>query len=100
MVHNRLRVTTSLQCGDVAANQIFGVDVSKLRQPATDVVGLWIKFAGLGEGIENSQRLGVHATAGAPLPAAIVGRQIAIHFMGHEKGLSVTPVTDQVFDEE
>ena len=55
-----------------------------------------VELGGLGGGVEDAQGLGVHAAAGAPLPAAIVGGQVAIHQVLHEEALAQAPVADQV----
>ena len=65
-----------------------------------DVFGLGVEFFGLGAGVEDAQRFGIHATAGTPLPAAIVGRQIAIHQALHEGPLPPAPVADQILHQE
>jgi len=72
----------------------------QLRQPATDVGALGIEASRLGVGVEDAQRFGVHAAAGTPLPAAVVGGQIAVHQALHEGPLAPAPVDDQILDQK
>ena len=74
--------------------------MAQLRQPGADVGAIGIELAGLGGRVEDAQRFGVHAAAGAPLPAAVVGGQVAIHQARHEGRFAPAPVADQVLHQE
>ena len=57
----------------------------QLGQPAPDVDALWIVFLALQHGVKDPEiRRGVGAGARRPLPAAIVGRRVAVEQMLHE----------------
>jgi len=74
VAHQRGGIAAALQWGDLTVDQIGVGHMAQLRQPGADVDGVGIKFAGLGGGVENPQGFGIHAAAGTPLPAAVVGR--------------------------
>ena len=97
VVHDQFGVAPPLQGGDLAGDQLLGAHVGQLGQPGADVGGVGVEFGGLGGRVEDPQGLGIHATAGAPLPAAVVGGQIPIHQVFHEGCFTQLPVADQVF---
>ena len=72
----------------------------QFRKPEADVVSIGIEFCGLGGRIEDTQRLAIHTAACAPLPAAVICCQVAIHLKFHKSPLAPAPVADQVFNQE
>src|SRR5690554_759357 len=67
--------------------------VCQFRQPLTDKAAVGVKAAGLGEWVKHA-KIGnsIGAGGGAPLPAAIVGSQVAINQVLHKPVLAQPPV--------
>jgi len=67
----------------------------QLRHPTADVLAFGVELGGLSSGIEDAQRLGIHAAAGTPLPTPVIGSQIAIHLQLHEGTLAPAPLQER-----
>ena len=87
VIHQRLRAHAALGC-NLATEQILGVHMPQLRHPAADVIAFGIKFT---PGWRDRRRGGLTIPLRA-LPAAVIGRQIAIHPQLHECTLTPAPV--------
>ncbi|KAG0923394.1 hypothetical protein G6F31_019524 [Rhizopus arrhizus] len=77
------------------------VQVRQFRQPFPQEDAARIEPAGLRQRIEYAEvghRVGPRG--GAPLPAAIVGGQVAVHQLRHEPGFAQAPIDQQVFGQE
>lgn len=71
------------------------------RQPATDKSVVGIETLSLRGGVENAEiGRGIGAGGGRPLPAAVIGRPIAIDKLRHEIALAPAPIDKQIFDQK
>ena len=60
-------------------NMLIG-NLSQFRKPATNILAFGVKFLPLGNRVENAKvRGGICACTSRPLPAAIIGRRVAIY---------------------
>ena len=83
-------ITPSFQATDLSTEKILAVHMPQLRDPSADVFSFSIELGRLGRGIEDPQWLGIHAAAGTPLPASVIGSEITIHLQLYEGCLLYT----------
>ena len=77
------------------------VGVAQLGDPLPDVVALGVELAALGDRVEDAEvRRGVGAAARRPLPAVLVGGEVAVDQPLHEVARAVLPLDVQVLDQE
>ena len=76
-------------------------DAAELGDPAPDVVAVGIEAPTLEDRVEDPEvGLRVRARARGPLPAAVVGGDVAVHEVAHELGLAQAPVQQEVLGQE
>ena len=76
-------------------------DVAQLGHERAHVVAVRVELLALRDRVEDAEEgRGVGARAGDPLPAVLVGRQVAVDEVPHEVPGAPRPVQVQVLDEE
>lgn len=74
---------------------------TELRQPMANELAIRIEAPGLGRWVENAEIWrGIGTRGCCPLPAAIIGSEVAIDEMVQEKGFALAPVCQQVLGQE
>ena len=96
----RIPSAIALRRGNFAGDEFGGVQVANFGYPLANVFAVGVEFLRLTGGVENAQGLRIHAARGTPLPATVVGRQIAIKQLLHEILFAPLPVNHQVFGEK
>lgn len=77
------------------------VQAGQFRHPLTNELAIGIELLRLADRVENAEvRRRIGAGGGAPLPAAVVRRQVAIDQVAHEEALALAPVDQQVLGQE
>ncbi|MNP51290.1 hypothetical protein D3C76_1455960 [compost metagenome] len=75
--------------------------IRQLGQPFTDKSALRIKTFALSGRVKDAEiRRGIGTGRSGPLPATVVGSQIAIQQLGHEILFTGAPVDQQILDQE